>query len=445
LLETTDILGILQQRCRQGWLVNYDNQAFYDLTLEFYQQFSQIPHPAKILLVEANPDSFLAAFLAGVSARHWLFLGTYQWGDQEWNQVLSLVQPDLIWGYSLQTFPEQISPLPYSLPASPIMIPTGGTSGKIRFAIHSWKTLQASVQGFQSYFNLHSVNSFCVLPLYHVSGLMQFLRSFLTGGRFYISPYQSLKVSPPELGNFQNYFISLVPTQLQFLLDFYPQWLAGFQTVLLGGAPAETSLLEKARKFAINLSPTYGMTETASQIATLKSGDFLQGNNSNGRVLPHGNITIKDEQIIINSKSLFLGYYPQLLNQSAELITDDLGYFDEDGYLYILGRKSQVIITGGEKVFPQEVESTSLETELFKDVVIMGLPDTYWGQVVVGVYVPKYPELSLGDIQRAMGNKLAKFKQPKHWIKLDSIPRNQQGKINYTQLRKTVQSLYENQ
>ena len=294
MLETTDILDILQQRCRQGWLVNYDNQAFYDLTLEFYQQFSQIPHPAKILLVEANPDSFLAAFLAGVSARHWLFLGTCQWGDQEWNQVLSLVQPDLIWGYSLQTFPEQISPLPYSLPASPIMIPTGGTSGKIRFAIHSWKTLQASVQGFQSYFNLHSVNSFCVLPLYHVSGLMQFLRSFLTGGRFYISPYQSLKVSPPELGNFQNYFISLVPTQLQFLLDFYPQWLAGFQTVLLGGAPAETSLLEKARKFAINLSPTYGMTETASQIATLKSGDFLQGNNT----VSYTHLTLPTKRIV---------------------------------------------------------------------------------------------------------------------------------------------------
>jgi O-succinylbenzoic acid--CoA ligase len=273
---------------------------------------------------------------------------------------------------------------------------------------------------------------------------MQFLRSFLTGGRFYILPYQSLKISTPELGDFQNYFISLVPTQLQFLLDAYPQWLAGFQTVLLGGAPAEKSLLEKARKFSINLSPTYGMTETASQIATLKSEDFLQGNDSNGRVLPHANITIKDQQIIISSKSLFLGYYPQLLNQSTELITDDLGYFNEDGYLYILGRRSQVIITGGEKVFPQEVESTLLETELFKDVVIMGLPDTYWGQIVVGVYVPKYPELSLGDIQRAMGNKLAKFKQPKYWIKLDSIPRNQQGKINYKQLRKTAQSLYAN-
>ena len=64
MLETTDILDILQQRCRQGWLANYDNQAFYDRTLEFYQQFSQIPHPAKILLVEANPDNFLAAFLA---------------------------------------------------------------------------------------------------------------------------------------------------------------------------------------------------------------------------------------------------------------------------------------------------------------------------------------------------------------------------------------------
>jgi len=64
------------------------------------------------------------------------------------------------------------------------MIPTGGSSGQIRFAIHTWETLMASVRGFQQYFQLNQVNSLCVLPLYHVSGLMQFLRSFTTGGSF---------------------------------------------------------------------------------------------------------------------------------------------------------------------------------------------------------------------------------------------------------------------
>ena len=73
------------------------------------------------------------------------------------------------------------------------MIPTGGTSGKIRFAMHNWETLTASVKGFYRYFGETHVNSFCVLPLYHVSGLMQFMRSFITGGRLLNLPYKALK------------------------------------------------------------------------------------------------------------------------------------------------------------------------------------------------------------------------------------------------------------
>ena len=75
------------------------------------------------------------------------------------------------------------------------MIPTGGSSGQIKFAIHTWETLKASVQGFTEYFQLKQVNSFCVLPLYHVSGLMQFMRSFTTGGKLAIIPFKTLESS----------------------------------------------------------------------------------------------------------------------------------------------------------------------------------------------------------------------------------------------------------
>jgi O-succinylbenzoic acid--CoA ligase len=240
---------------------------------------------------------------------------------------LDLVQPDIILGQDIATDRQQrYSSIPY--PQSPIpnsiMIPTGGSSGKIRFAIHTWETLMASVQGFRKYFQLTQVNSFCVLPLYHVSGLMQFMRSFTSGGKLVIQPFKALEAGGKCNIEPSEFFISLVPTQLQRLLQ-NPElaaWLSHFQTVLLGGAPAWQELLEQARHQNIRLAPTYGMTETASQIATLKPEEFLKGNNSSGQILPHVKVTIRSPNneildinktgiITIQANSLALGYYPE--------------------------------------------------------------------------------------------------------------------------------------
>ncbi len=125
-----------------------------------------------------------------------------------------------------------------------------GATGKFSQA------LTASVKGFSEYFQVEQVNSFCLLPLYHVSGLMQFLRSFLTEGDFAVISYHKIKQKRINNLNLQDYFISLVPTQLQFFLENDPQWLTNFKTVLLGGSPAWPSLLEKAREYNISLSPT---------------------------------------------------------------------------------------------------------------------------------------------------------------------------------------------
>ena len=324
------------------------------------------------------------------------------------------------------------------------MIPTGGSSGKIKFAIHTWETLMSSVRGFQEYFQVQPINSFCVLPLYHVSGLMQFMRSFTTGGNLIILPsYKDIFHKKEWNINPNEFFISLVPTQLQNLLQ-NPEtanWLSNFHTVLLGGAAAWEELFDAARKYQIKLAPTYGMTETASQVATLKPEDFLAGNNSNGQVLPHAKIIVQNESreilgqnqignISIKANSLALGYYPNIFNNSESLATDDLGFFDSQGYLKIVGRNSQKIITGGENVFPVEVEAAILATGLVNDVCVIGLPDKYWGEVVTAIYVANNFDVSRENLLFTIDGKLSKFKQPKSWVKVESLPRNSQGKIN---------------
>ncbi|MDJ0523850.1 MAG: AMP-binding protein, partial [Microcystis sp. M53600_WE12] len=272
-----DISKQLAYLSQKDWLYGYNSQKFYQLYQSYCQKFIAADNPRlTILLAEVNPIKFLAIFLAAVRVKSCLFLANPDWKTNEWEQVFSLVQPDYIFGENIEVFNHNsppVNPLTNSL-----MIPTGGTSGKIRFAIHNWLTLTASVKGFSEYFQVEQVNSFCLLPLYHVSGLMQFLRSFLTGGDFAVIPYHKIKQKRINNLNLQDYFISLVPTQLQFFLENDPQWLTNFKTVLLGGSPAWPSLLEKAREYNISLSPTYGMTETASQIVTLKPEDFRRGN-----------------------------------------------------------------------------------------------------------------------------------------------------------------------
>lgn len=444
-LSPNKLLVYLKQRCQNNWLTEYDNQRFYELTINYYQQFQKY-QPDSILLAETDNFKFLACFLAAVAGNFPLFLGNPYWQQREWQQVFELISPcliiaDNITGSKLGKISmEQKKLFPFVNPKNInnlIMIPTGGTSGKVKFTIHTWETLTASVQGFQAYFKIENIYSYCILPLYHVSGLMQFLRSFLSGGKLIISDYNHLKVNCQKLDSnpvLEDYFISLVPTQLQLFLSKNPSWLKQFKTILLGGAPAWRDLLETTRKYQIPLSITYGMTETASQVVTLKPEDFLTGNHSVGQVLPHAQIRIyavNNPQLVIKAKSLFLGYYPDYNSclQKDGLMTDDLGEFDQDEYLYILGRNSQKIITGGEKVFPREVEAAILETGLVKDITVIGVPDSQWGEAVTAIYVPKEKNLQAEEIKLKIKDKIAHYKQPRTWICVPEIPRNHQGKI----------------
>jgi o-succinylbenzoate---CoA ligase len=429
-----------------------------------------------IFIVETKPINFIVAFLAGIITEVHLFLCDPAWQIQEWQQVLNLVQPDLIFGD--ETIKSSIKSLSAKLKFAPqnapdlsdliakaefihqplIMIPTGGTSGKIKFAMHSWHTLTASVNGFKDFFNCQKINSVCTLPLYHVSGLMQLMRSLLTQGNLIICPYQLIAT---KVNNFNKsaYCISLVPTQLQFLLESTPSYLQEFKTVLVGGAPPRRSLLNTAREYNIPLALTYGMTETASGVVTLKPQDFLSGNDSTGQVLPHAQIKISNTRLIsgaeklpienlkpsknqigliqINSTALCLGYYPQLFSLATEFMTDDMGYFDGKGYLHLLGRNSQKIITGGENVFPAEVEAVIYSTRLVQDICVVGIPDPKWGEAVTAIYVPltSANNLNLNLIKQQIKLQLANYKQPKHWLEVNSISRNDRGKVNYQQLK----------
>lgn len=456
-------LVYLKHRFDEDWILGIDNDRYRSIATERYQQLQEKNRSnpnLKLLISEANPADFLGSFIAASASNCSCFLANPHWIEAEFQKVLDEVQPDLVWGRNVLKIPIEVSSKKSEychILQNTIAIPTGGTSGKIRFALHTWKTLVSSVFGFIEYFQIETVNSCCTLPLYHVSGLMQFLRSLVTGGKLWIVPSKNIDIAVNQdfLLSDEPWFISLVPTQLQRILQNseLTQWLSSFQTVLLGGAPAWTELLEQARTKGIRLAPTYGMTETASQVATLKPDEFLAGNNSCGRVLPHANIKIHPKistsenltgQIRIQASSLSCGYYREssdnLKFSCQEMIADDLGFFDDRGYLHIVGRCSDKIITGGENVFPAEVEAAILSSGWVADVCVIGVPHLVWGQAVTAVYVPQNSQVTPDRLSINLEPKLAKFKHPKYWIAVESLPRNDRGKINRKALLKIARS-----
>ena len=463
------LLEQLRQRTPDHWLVGQDSQRFLALAEALAEEFAGKP-AASILIADADPVRFLAGFLAAQGTAQRVFLGNPHWGTTEWQQALALAQPDLVWGdcpdFSHSTDQRRVKLPIGSASAVPcgrstpglILIPTGGSSGTLRFAMHRCHTLAAAVEGFQRYFQVTAVNSICVLPLYHVSGLMQALRSLLSGGKFWLTSCKALSANPELRIDPSNWFLSLVPTQLQGLLDQpgLAEWLVRCQTVFLGGAPSWPDLLARARARQIPLAPCYGMTETAAQIAALKPAEFLAGNPTVGQVLPHARVTLLDEQgqsvapgvpgqVHIAAQSLALGYYPEpwgndspgLPSGERGLPTDDVGVLDNQGYLTLVGRLSNNIITGGEKVYPAEVEGAIRATRQVIDVAVLGMPDPYWGQCVTAVYVPADSTPEVPEIEAVLEKNLARFKRPKLWVPVAALPRNAQGKLN----RQTLETL----
>lgn len=322
-------------------------------------------------------------------------------------------------------------------------VPTGGTSGRVRFARHDEQTLTAAAEGFAKHFGLNRVNAVDVLPPFHVSGLMSRVRCAHTGGDHVAWEWKRLEAGErPVLATSEGWVISLVPTQLQRLLE-QPEavaWLQGFRIVFVGGGPIWPALAERAALHRLPLSLSYGMTETAAMVAALPPEEFLAGRRSAGTSLPHAAITLgAGGEIVVRGESLFRGYFPET-RTAPEFATQDLGEWDEHGQLKVLGRSDAMIITGGEKVQPAEVEAVLRSTGEFADVAVIGLPDPQWGEVVVACY-PAGQRASQPPRLVAALDGLAAFKRPKRYVPLDAWPRTAHGKLDRAALRVAVSAV----
>ncbi len=326
-----------------------------------------------------------------------------------------------------------------------LCIPTGGSSGAMKLARHDEATIGAAVAGFCAHFGVRRVNAAGLLPPWHVSGLMAWARCVWTGGI-----YRAMDGKTGELdevgwmmkgaeGEREGGFVSLVPTQLARLLGNARAevWLRGFRAVLLGGGPAWPELLARARAARVPVALSYGMTETAAMVAAQRPEEFWAGDDSAGLALPHGVIEVDGEgRVRVGGASLFYGYWPGTRAAGGWWRTDDLGALDGAGRLRVAGRADALIISGGEKVNPAEVEAALREAggATLTDVAVVGVAHPEWGSEVVALY----PESGHGArvdeaaLRAALAGRLGAAKRPKRYVAVaaSAWPRDARGKVN---------------
>lgn len=329
------------------------------------------------------------------------------------------------------------------------LIPTSGSSGTPKLVVLSRRALAASAQASADNLALTEADRWLLcLPLAHVGGLSIVTRSLLARSAVvaFSTPARGLLRSVPELAaRLQEAavsVVSLVPAVLDALLDLDPPWkpAACLRAVLLGGAATPLPLLRRAQLQRVPVLTTYGLTETCSQVTTTPLGEQprVRGVHvSAGRPLPGIELSLDgDRRVRVRGSVLCSGYLgePSRLQPDQWLVTDDRGELDSEGNLFLLGRLTECIITGGENVDPQRVEAVLSNVPGVRAACVIGIDDARFGQLVACALVAE-PTLTIPELMAQAATELGRHELPRKFLQLESLPRLSNGKTDRAQVK----------
>ena len=315
-----------------------------------------------------------------------------------------------------------------------VIMNTSATTGQFKSVPLRWGQIRAHVQASREVLGkTEQDNWLMVLPLFHVSGLSILLRSLYNGTAVTILPKydeaQVLKLIESENIN----MMSLVPT---ILIQLEPSITRHkLRIILLGGEFIPMALIDACEKKSLPIYKTYGMTETFSQSVTFSVLDYPHKRDSVGKPLPGMQVRIDNPdvdgvgEIHLTGPMVMTGY----INKESidgDLNTDDIGYVDAEGFVYILNRRKDLIISGGENIYPKELEDLVYTLPSVKECAVVPVPDAKWGQVpALFVAFHDGESMTTDAILSIMTKSLAKYKVPKYVKVLPALPRNGTGKI----------------
>ncbi len=292
------------------------------------------------------------------------------------------------------------------------------------------------------------------LPLYHVGGLAIIYRTLLAGSSLRVSSGWDVAETIALIATGRVTHLSLVPTMLRQLLEVQGErkWPSTLKAVLVGGAPISEKLVGQAHESSLPLLTTYGLTEAASQVATSSLADPTEKVSTSGRVLRHRQVAILAEdgsqlpagkvgEIAVAGKVLFSGYIgggdSGGTTNDGYFRTGDLGYLDQDGYLIVKGRADEMIISGGENIYPAEIVAAAESCDGVQAAAVVAVADEKWGQRPLLIIEAVHPaDFDLQALDAILQNKLTKLMLPARIEVVSEMPRTTIGKIDYDALRR---------
>ncbi|WP_285768980.1 o-succinylbenzoate--CoA ligase [Peribacillus sp. SI8-4] len=335
---------------------------------------------------------------------------------------------------------------------------TSGTTGNPKGVIQTFGNHWWSAVGSVLNLGLHEDDSwYCAVPIFHISGLSILMKSVIYGMKVVLAEKFDERDANRAIQENGVTTISVVTTMLNRMVHdleeaSYPD---SFRCILLGGGPAPIHLLEACKDKDIPVYQSYGMTETSSQIVTLAPEYSMTKIGSAGKPLFPSQLRIEQDgkscgpgeagEIVVSGPNVTKGYFNRLDATQRAIVdgwlyTGDLGYLDDEGFLYVLDRRSDLIISGGENVYPAEIENVLSKHPAVFEAGVTGTEDEKWGQVPLAfVVLHQGAELSESDLLDYCRQSLASYKIPRSVIFCKSLPRNGASKLLRRELKQGME------
>ena len=338
-----------------------------------------------------------------------------------------------------------------------LMMYTSGTTGRPKGAVLSHgNTTWNAVNALLSDLGLQDDDRILtVAPLFHIGGLNSpTLPAMYRGVPVVLQAAYDPVELLAELERERITVLFLVPAMWQALTqvpEFDDYDLSALRSLISGGAPCPIPAIEFFQNRGLRFQEGFGLTETAAGVCILGNEDAVRKNGSVGKPLMHVQMRIVDDndhdvapgevgELLVRGPNVFLGYWNRP-EASAEALRDgwfhtgDLACQDDEGFYYIVDRKKDMLISGGENVYPTEVEQVLYRHPKIREVAVIGVPDERWGEVPVAIVAPEGDAPTLEDIHDYCSDRLARFKTPKDLIIVAALPRNATGKVLKRELR----------
>jgi fatty-acyl-CoA synthase len=349
-------------------------------------------------------------------------------------------------------------------PSDPVLIVyTSGTTGQAKGAVLDQQAVLTTALNGVFAHDLHrSDRVLTVLPLFHVGGLcIQTLPALLAGAAVRLHEAFDPGEWLADVERWQPTTSLLVPATMAAILD-HPRWptahLSSLRGVMTGSSVVPPALIEPFHRRGVPCGQVYGATETGPTALVLRFPDAATRVGSCGRAVPHCEVRLVDGEgadvaagergeLVVRGANVLRGYWrnPQATAEAfiAEgwFRTGDIGHRDPDGWWYIDDRSKDVVISGGENVYPAELEAVLAGCPAIAEAAVVGQPDERWGEVAVAVVVVRGgAELDDAAVRRLFEGRLARFKHPHRVVFVDALPRNVMGKVQKFRLRELLAS-----